>query len=197
MELNINWIPEKRKLADLKEYEKNPRKITPQALEYARESVIQRGFHNVFKVDTNNVILSGNQAKKVLLDLGIDEIYVMVPNRPLTEEERKLVVLESNRHWGDWDFDSLSQNFTKHELELSGFQKHELTFMNPSDNSGNSGEPEEEDTGKPKVKPFIIFIPDEIHQDIVNRFDLIKEKIGVENNTTTFIRMLEFFENNI
>lgn len=193
----IKWSPEKRKLADLKEYEKNPRKISPEAIERAKESIKSRGFHGVFKLNTKNVVLAGNQAKKVLAELGYDEVNVLVPSRELTASEEKLIVIESNRHWGDWDFDSLSANFTIGELELGGFMKHELNFMNPEEEVLQDQDKltKSLDTYlEGNIKQIVLFFKSEEYAGIIDRLSVLAEKMMVEDNTAVFKQLLDYYE---
>lgn len=122
------WRAEKTTVEKLKTWTKNPRKITKEAFEKLKERIIRRGFHDVIKVDTDYMILSGNQRKKALLDLGIKEVFVLVPNRPLTEEECNKVALESNTNDGDWDFELL-KDFNLDTLLDIGFDADELNSV--------------------------------------------------------------------
>lgn len=123
--LGIKWIPERRRVADLKEWERNPRVITDDALEKLKGRIRQRGFHDVVKIDTNGVILSGTQRRKALEAIGVEEVWAMVPDRELTEEEREKVVLESNRNDGEWDWGAL-RGFDMPTLLDVGFTDVEL-----------------------------------------------------------------------
>lgn len=193
----ITWSPEKRKLAELKEYDKNPRKISPEALERAKESIKARGFHGVFKIDTEDVILSGNQAKRVLMELGYDEVNVLVPSRELTDTEKKVILVESNKHWADWDFESLSLNFSVAELQLAGFQEHELNFMNPEEEAVVDQDKltKSLDTFlEGNIKQIVLFFKSADYQDIIDRLGNLMGHMEVEDNTAVFIKMLEFYE---
>lgn len=128
----IIWTPEKRKVSDLKELPTNPRKIDKEALEKLKQRIAQRGFHDVVKVDTEGFILSGNQRKKALTELGIEEVYALVPSRPLERSERDAVILESNRNDGEWDLKILSDNFDIDILKNVGFTDKELGIMDVS-----------------------------------------------------------------
>lgn len=103
----IDWKVERRKVKDLKLYPKNPRKIDEEKIDRLKKRIQERGFHDVIKIDQDNVILSGNQRRRALQDLGIDEIDVKVPTRKLTDKEREQVLLESNIQEGEWDEDIL------------------------------------------------------------------------------------------
>lgn len=125
---NLIWSVKKLLVKDLKPWKDNPRKITGQALEKLKERIIARGFHDVLKVDTDNTILSGNQRKKVLEELGIKEVTVIYPNRALTKEEKDKVALESNHNDGEWDFEKL-QDFKLDTLLDIGFDADLLNSM--------------------------------------------------------------------
>jgi len=124
----ITWKTEKRKLLDLKPYEKNPRKITAQAMEKLKDRIRKRGFHDVLKVDTNDVVLSGNMRRAALIDLDVFEVKVKVPSRKLTKEERDIIVLESNKNDGTWD-DEMLPEFDSEVLVESGFESLEVDSM--------------------------------------------------------------------
>jgi DNA modification methylase len=121
----INWLVEKREVKDLKVWSKNPRKIKPLAFTRLKDRIIQRGFHDVIKIDTDGTILSGNQRKKALLELNITEVTVLVPDRKLTDDERDKVALESNTNDGEWDFEIL-KSFDLVTLTDIGFDQMEL-----------------------------------------------------------------------
>jgi ParB-like chromosome segregation protein Spo0J len=103
----LTWHTEVRKVKSLKVWSKNPRKLTKSAFSKLVERIKERGFHAVIIIDTDDTILSGNQRKKALLSLGIEEVTVLLPNRKLTKDERKKIALESNINDGEWDFEKL------------------------------------------------------------------------------------------
>lgn len=121
----ITWRAETRKLADLKHWDKNPRKISPEKIEMLKERIRARGFHDIIKIDSHNVILSGNCRKEVLAQLEIDEVNVLVPNRELTKEEIEQIGLESNMHDGEFDLEKLTQ-FDENLLKGIGFDSKDL-----------------------------------------------------------------------
>jgi len=122
----LTWKPEKRKVSDLKELPNNPRRIKGEAFEKLKQRISARGFHDVVKVDTEGYILSGNQRRRALIDLGITEVYALTPSRELTKEERDKVILESNRNDGEWDFDILGNEFDLKDLLDVGFEEKDL-----------------------------------------------------------------------
>src|SRR6185295_9938672 len=132
--MEIIWTTEKRKLKDLKNWEKNPRKITKEAFEKIKDRISKRGFHDIIKLDTEDNVLSGNQRKRALEDLGIEEVNVLVPSRKLTDKEKKEIVLESNLNDGIWDFDILGNEFEMETLQEVAFP--EMSMFNADGTEG-------------------------------------------------------------
>ena len=111
--MKIEWHTEKRKLGDLKVLENNPRKISDKDFKKLGEDIEEMGNFRPLIVDTENVILGGNQRYRQLLDkYGQDfEVEVSLPNRELSENERKKIIITDNTHRGDWDLDILGNEF--------------------------------------------------------------------------------------
>jgi len=122
----LTWSAKKLSVSELKIWKQNPRKISKESFEKLKERIVERGFHDVIKVDTDFTILSGNQRKSALLDLKMEEVLVLIPSRPLTEDERSKVALESNHNDGIWDYELLEQNFELDLLTDIGFDEDEL-----------------------------------------------------------------------
>lgn len=109
--LRIQWHTEKRSIAELKRWDKNPRKISEEAYARLKKKVLEEGMHQVLAIDTDNTVLSGNQRLQILQELGHEDVYVMVPERALTQEERDKVGIQSNIIEGTWDVELLAKAF--------------------------------------------------------------------------------------
>lgn len=125
------WKEERRLLSDLKPYENNPRKISKKAFADLVESIKQDGYHNRLKVNTDNTVSCGNQRLKALKSLKYKEIEVLVPDRKLTEEEFKRIVIKDNLHAGEFDFDMLANHFEVEELLDWGMPEEWLGVEEP------------------------------------------------------------------
>lgn len=116
---DIVWLSKKIKLSKLKDFHKNPRQISKSDFERLVRDIKQDGYHSRVKVDTNDVIIGGHQRKKALLQAGYkenDEIEVLYPNRPLTEEEFERLNIRDNLSFGEFDFDILANEFDQEQL---------------------------------------------------------------------------------
>lgn len=121
----LEWVSDIRKVEKLKNWKENPRTITKVALEKLKERIVQRGFHSVIVIDTDNTILSGNQRGLALRQLGVKEVNVLVPSRKLTTEERRKIALESNLNDGEWNMEAL-KSFNIDLLTDVGFDQMKL-----------------------------------------------------------------------
>ena len=124
--LGIKWVPEVRSIDQLKNWDKNPRRITEQAYYRLKKKIVEEGMHQVLTIDTDNTVLSGNQRLQILRELGVKEVHCMVPERTLTEDERDKVGIQSNIIEGTWDTELLSEKFDVPMLLDQGFTKLQL-----------------------------------------------------------------------
>jgi DNA modification methylase len=123
---DLTWRIERRKLSDLKPWSKNPRQISDDNFTRLKKRIKERGFHDVLKLDEVGTVLSGNQRLRALIELGVNEINCIVPNRALTNAEKDKIGLESNINDGETDFDLLQENFDIELLQDVGFSDGEL-----------------------------------------------------------------------
>lgn len=183
----IVWNTGRRKLADLKHWDKNPRKISQEKIEMLKERIRARGFHDVIKIDLHDIILSGNCRKEVLMELGVSEVNVLFPDRELTEEEMTKIGLESNMSDGEWDWAKLGE-FDESLLRQVGFDDSELMI-----NFGLS-DAEMEEVDPERMKILEVMPPEApklkeriaIHFESIDDYNLVKKavkenRVGPEN----------------
>lgn len=73
-------------------------------------------------IDENNVVLGGNMRLRALQELGftdIDEAWVK-RSSDLTEEEKKRFIIADNVAFGEWDWDTLANDWEVVDLEAWG-----------------------------------------------------------------------------
>lgn len=141
----LSWTTGVREVKDLLLWDENPRKISKQALSRLKAKITQNGFHSVIVIDTDNTILSGNQRKTALSEIGVRSVNVLIPSRKLTDEERRKIGIESNINDGEWDFEKL-KSFDMELLQFAGFDENELVkFWDEEKDTKDDGfDPEKE-----------------------------------------------------
>ena len=113
----ITWQIEKRKIEDLKWYDKNPRKFTKKGLKDLKASLENLGDANIITINSDNTVLGGHARLTVMKQLGYTEVDVKVPNRQLDEQEVKEIVIRLNANTaGEWDLDKLQADFDLNDL---------------------------------------------------------------------------------
>lgn len=139
--LPIEWHLEKRKITDLKDFSKNPRKMTKEQAEHIAESLSKFGLVDKPFINIDNTIIGGHQRLRILKKMGHKEIMVHVPDRPLSEEEVTELNVRHNRNTASWDYDILANQFDVDELLKMGFSAEELQVA-PVEDLGSQEEPE-------------------------------------------------------
>lgn len=140
--LDLKWFVTVSEVKKLKLFEYNPRFITEEDFKALETDIKETGFHDVIIIDSDYTILSGNQRKRKLDEMGILEVYTMFPERKLTETERHRVLLSHNIHRGKFNYDMLA-NFDPSILKKVGSYVPDIDFDNlPEPKWSNTDFPE-------------------------------------------------------
>ncbi|WP_236869668.1 DNA modification methylase [Candidatus Bandiella numerosa] len=130
----MKWTIKEVKISDLKEYDKNPRKIKKEQLDKLTAHINEDGYHQRIIVNTDYTIIGGHQRKKALLQAGYkpsDVIEVLMPEWTLQQQELDRINVRDNLNFGEFDFDILQEQFNLEELEEFGFDKEFLETLEP------------------------------------------------------------------
>jgi DNA modification methylase len=144
---------EKVKLSEIKPNPKNPRLIKDEKFKKLVKSI--KDFPQMLElrpivVDENNIILGGNMRFKALKEAGYTEVSIVRAN-DLTNEQKDEFIVKDNVGFGEWDWDSLANEWEVDKLEEWGLDL-------PIDLSVQEELEAEEDNYE---------IPNEINTDIV------------------------------
>lgn len=147
-----NWTIEKRQIADLIPYDKNPRYISDEQFQKLKNSIREDGYHARAVVDTHSVIIAGHMRLRALADLGFTEAEVLVPNRELTPEEFDRINIRDNIEFGEFDVELLQDRFTPEYLDDLGLVlelEEKVVENDPSGDADDIPEPPVESRTKP------------------------------------------------
>ena len=153
------WHTETRKIKDLKEHEKNPRKITKDQMEKLKQSLKSFNYVETIVINLDNTILAGHMRIKALkaLGRGKEEIEVRAPNRQLTPKEAEEYLIRSNKNSGEWDWERLANEWEIPDLFNWGFTEDELQVKDPEKLEASDDGYEEEIPDKPKTQPGDVY----------------------------------------
>lgn len=117
----IEWHIEKRKIADLKPHDKNPRKLSKHDAKHLEESLTKFGLADKPIINTDGTVIGGHQRLNILKKLKVNEIECWVPNDTMSNEDVDELNIRLNRNNGEWDWDILSNEWDVDLLQLWGF----------------------------------------------------------------------------
>ena len=110
-------------IAEIKPYEKNPRK-NDEAVEAVAESIKRYGFKNPILLDKEHVIIAGHTRYRAALRLGLDEVPVKILD--LSEEKARAFRLADNKvgDFAEWDTEKLKQELAEigESMAVFGFE---------------------------------------------------------------------------
>jgi hypothetical protein len=118
----IVWHLETRKISELRDYHKNPRRLTKDQRDHIQKSIEKFGIIDKPIVNLDNTIIGGHQRKNVLLKMGIDEVECNIPSRPLDEKEIEELNFRLNGNHGEFDDDILANQYEFEELIQWGYE---------------------------------------------------------------------------
>jgi hypothetical protein len=109
------------KLKDIKPNPNNPRVLRDEKFLKLKQSIQE--FPKMLSlrpivIDENNVVLGGNMRLRALQDLGytdIDDTCVKYA-KDLTEEEKQRFIISDNVAFGEWDWDTLANDWEADQL---------------------------------------------------------------------------------
>ena len=110
-----------KKISELKPYEKNPRK-NDNAVKYVANSIKEFGFKVPIIIDKNGVIVAGHTRYKASLQLGLEEVPVVIAD-DLTDEQIKAFRIADNKvaEQAEWDDELLDLEMLDIDLDMSEF----------------------------------------------------------------------------
>ena len=127
---DLTWTNEQRKLSDLVPWEHNPKRMTKKQADGLRQSIEHFGFAVPFLVSPTGDIYDGHQRQTLMgaiKDYGPNAtVDVRVSSRPLTDDERRELVVRLRQNQASWDFEGLANLYEREELLEWGFEPEEL-----------------------------------------------------------------------
>lgn len=174
----ITWSFDKRKVADLKPADYNPRKLSDKARADLTASVKEFGEVEPVVINKDGGLIGGHQRVKVYTDLGIEEITVRVPSRQLSEAEEKRLNLRLNKNVGEWDWGKLKE-FEQTLLLEVGFTDEEMKIGFGLDSAGKA------DVSEDRMALLTIYPPESprlkeklaIHMPTIEAYEKVKEAV--------------------
>lgn len=212
-----------RSIKELKEYEKNPRKMTKNDYETLKKSIQEHGDLSgvIFNRQTGNLV-GGHQRTNIFKQKNAKVSITEEMERTATgtvavgfvevdgekfsyrevewdeEQEAKANIL-ANKVSGQWDFDMLANAFDIDTLMASGWTSSELGFATTREQDGQDTDKLSESMNtylEGNIKQVVLFFSAEEFEDVVPRLDKVMDREEVNSHTEAVIKLLEYYEEN-
>ncbi|HOO07988.1 MAG TPA: ParB N-terminal domain-containing protein [Ruminococcus sp.] len=146
----ITWNLKTFNIYDLTDYSKNPRSLTKQQFEQLKKSLDKFGLIDkpIINADEKNTVIGGHQRLRVLRSENQKSVECWIPSRKLTDREVEELNIRLNKNTGDWDFDTLANEFELPDLVEWGFTEIDLGLYPEDEEKSSTDEPSYE---KPKM----------------------------------------------
>jgi hypothetical protein len=173
------------KLKDLKNNEKNPRILRGEKIEVLKRSI--KEFKKMMEIrpiviDENNVVLGGNMRLVALKKLGYKEIPDSWVKKVegLTEDEKKEFIIKDNVQVGEWNFETLANDFDFEKIQGWGFDD----FVILKEDFKPNLEPEisADDVTAEDIKAKAKILAEQMVKDFKKSIECICPKCGHEFN---------------
>lgn len=104
----------KVKVSSLRLHPDNPRFIDTfkyESLKQSLEDFPEMMTARPIIIDSDNIIYSGNMRYRAILDLGWEEVDVLVLPEDMTPEKKEEIMFKANIHSGEWDDEIIEMHF--------------------------------------------------------------------------------------
>lgn len=204
------WKTELWAVADLKEWDKNPRVLIDSEIEKLKESIEQHGCAAPLTINTDGTICGGHGRKRVLEELGIKKVHCAVPKKKLNKEEFAALNVRLNKNIaGEFDYDKLQDLFDASGLIDLGFDALELSEAGvefPGLEAALEGDKVNEEDLSPlddkmdkflnnTIKQVVLYYEADKYAEILDRLEAVIQSNDLTDNSQAMEFLLDFYEN--
>jgi hypothetical protein len=142
-------------------------------------------------IDEKNMVLGGNMRLKACIEAGLAEVPVMKAH--LSEEQKKEFIIKDNVGYGEWDWDTLVNDWGTGLLKEWGLDvwQPEDEVSNITDYSLNTAEEKLNRFLDAKIKNITIPFENEEFDGVVGRLELLLSKYGCDDYRALIYKILE------
>lgn len=188
---------ELRKIADLKNWENNPRSILKEDFVRLKEQVAKLGVYKTLLVNQDNIVLGGNMRLRAFTELGFEEVMCGIVTTT-NDGEMLEYALSDNDQAGVTDDLKLAEVFALHPIDTKLY-KIQANVLRPLEHVINPPDPatlgggDEADRNTldesletylhGNVKQIVLYYDNEQYQTVISWLEAVGKDMGFENNT--------------
>lgn len=196
---------EQRKIAELTNWEDNPRTITKEDFERLKKQIVKLGMYKPLLVNADNIVLGGNMRLRALSELGAKEVAVTVVDAS-TPEKMLEYALSDNDQVGITDDLKLAElvHLNPIDTTLYKVQSNVLrpleTIVNPPDpvTEGGGDDVDKSDLDESldtylngNIKQIVLYYDNEQYGQIIDKLGSLGERFNIEDNTGIITKLIE------
>lgn len=129
-------------------------------------------------VDENMIVIGGNMRLKACKEAGLKQVDIVVADN-WTEEQKKEFVIKDNLNYGEWEWDTIANEYDVLDLDTWGLELDPSLFNKEEDTESIKGVTDE------KFNDFTIYFSNEEEMDIWYAFlKRLKNKFADHDNVS-------------
>lgn len=186
---------EMRQIADLKNWEDNPRSILEEDFNRLKEQVKKHGVYKTLLVNQDNIVLGGNMRLRAFKDLGITEAMCGIVQTDNPSEMLEYA-LSDNDQAGITDDLKLAEVFHLHPIDTKLYKIQSNTLrpleniINPPDPIG--GEDGQDQSGMDdslstymngNIKQIVLYYDNPAYEEMLKMLEVAARELGLESHT--------------
>ena len=190
--------PKKIAINKLKPNPNNPRTINKSKFERLKKSITE--FPKMLElrplvVDEEFIVLGGNMRLKALKELGIKETFYIQENE-LTPKEKNQFIIKDNASFGDWDWDSLANEWNNKDLLEWGIDVWQPEEEEEKEIEKDSFADQIDTYINAQVKQIVLYYNNEEYELALRNLESIRTKESLDDNTQVFNFLIEKYLKN-
>ena len=143
-------------------------------------------------VNSDMVILGGNMRFKACKEAGLKEIPIIIADN-LTEEQQREFLIKDNTSGGEWDWDSLANEWDAEQLDDWGLDVPLFNddMTNNEDYEGLDQLSKLDKFLNAELKRMFLVYDNDTFENVVNWFNNQQEKHELENHSQVILKLME------
>lgn len=151
----------------------------------------------VYDDKDGNKVLGGNMRLRGAVHLGWKEVPAL-PASELSAEEKEAFIILDNQDFGEWDYETLANNYEPHMLVALGFEPHDLgiklgdpAFAVDEEEGEDASETPEGKFETSHIKMVQLFFNGDTYPEFIRYVDRLQQHYKTDNVTDTVLKCLE------
>lgn len=146
-------------------------------------------------VDEDNVVLGGNMRLRACIEAGLKEVHIIKASE-FNDEQKKEFVIKDNSSFGEWDWDTLANEWEIEDLNDWGLDIPASYFDDDVEPEFDMDELDKElDTYiNAKVKQITMYFDNDQYEEVLSSLQSIAISEGLDNNTDVVLHLIKMYE---